>query len=67
MNVRERLLVPVPEAAQLLGIGRTKTWQLIYTRRLKAVRIGRRTLIPRAELERFVRELEEEEARGDGG
>jgi len=66
MNVRERLLVSVPEAAQLLGIGRTKVWSLIYTRRLKAVRIGRRTLIPRAELERFVRELEEE-ARGDGG
>jgi excisionase family DNA binding protein len=66
MNVRERLLVPVPEAAQLLGIGRTKTWQLICTRRLKAVRIGRRTLIPRAELERFVRELEEE-ACEDGG
>jgi len=56
-----RLLVPVPEAAQLLGIGRTRTWQLIYEGRLKAVRIGRRTLIPRAELERFVRELAEAE------
>lgn len=55
----ERLLVPVPEAAHALGIGRTRTWQLVYQGRLKAVRIGRRTLIPRSELERFVRELEE--------
>ncbi len=58
----ERLLVPVREAAELLGIGRTRTWQLIYEGRLRAVRIGRRTLMPRAEPERFIRELEEEAA-----
>jgi excisionase family DNA binding protein len=62
----ERLLVPVPEAAALLGIGRTRAWQLIYEGRLRAVRIGRRTLIPRTELERFVRELEQEAAASGG-
>ncbi len=56
----ERLLVPVNEAAELLGLGRTRTWMLAREGRLRVVRIGRRTLIPREELERFVRELQQE-------
>jgi len=50
----EPLLLSVREAARLLGLGRDSTYQLIREGRLRAVRIGRRLLIPRTELEDFV-------------
>lgn len=51
----ERLLFPKKEAAYLLGISSRSLDYLIGDRRLKAVRIGKRTLIPRDELKRFAR------------
>lgn len=47
----------VEEAARALGIGRTFVFQLIKEGRLKAVKIGRRTLIPVAECEAFLSRL----------
>ena len=55
---RERpLLVTVDEAAELLGIGRTKTYRLIAAGQLRTVQIGRRRLVPRSELHAFIDEL----------
>lgn len=51
------LLCTVDEAAELLSIGRTKTYKLIADGQLRTVRIGRRRLVPRAEIEAFVAEL----------
>lgn len=51
------LLCTVDQAAELLCIGRTKTYRLIANGELRTVRIGRRRLIPRAELESFIDEL----------
>lgn len=50
----EPLLLGVRDAARRLGIGRDVCYQLVREGRLRAVRVGRRILIPRAELERFV-------------
>jgi excisionase family DNA binding protein len=40
------LTVSVDQAAQLLGIGRTATYDAIRRRELPAVRIGRRLRVP---------------------
>lgn len=54
----ERTVVPlsyrVEEAAKALGIGRTFVFHLIKQGQLKAVKIGRRTLIPVREVEDFL-------------
>jgi excisionase family DNA binding protein len=51
------LLVSTKNAWRALGIGKTKGFELLRTRKLGAVRIGRKTLIPVAELERFAASL----------
>jgi len=45
------LLLPVPEAARLLGVGATFAWELVHSGQLPSVRLGRRVLVPRAALE----------------
>ena len=45
---------PVHTAAQLLGIGPSKTWALIREGKIRATRLGRRTLITAREIERLL-------------
>lgn len=52
-----RLLHPTIEACDLLGIGRSSLYELIASGVIQTVKIGRRTLIPHDELERYVRSL----------
>jgi len=47
------LLLPVPEAARLLGIGTTLCWEMVHGGQLPSVRLGRRVLIPRVAVERL--------------
>jgi excisionase family DNA binding protein len=47
------LLVSVPEAARLLGIGSTLGWEMVRSGEMPSVRFGRRVLVPRAALERL--------------
>lgn len=47
------LLVAVPDAARLLGIGLTFAWELVRSGDLPSVKLGRRVLVPRAALERL--------------
>jgi excisionase family DNA binding protein len=47
----------IPEACQLLNIGRSMLYELIAARKLKSVTIGRRRLIAATEIDRFVSEL----------
>jgi excisionase family DNA binding protein len=49
------LLVSVPEAARLLGIGTTFGWAMVRSGDMPTVRLGRRVLVPRAALERLAR------------
>ena len=51
------LLLKVEDAARLLGVGRTTFFELIGQGRIQTVRVGRRRLVVRAGLERFVEEI----------
>lgn len=52
-----RLAYPIPEAAQIIGIGRTTLYGEIAAGRLETVTIGRRRLITRAALESYLKSL----------
>ena len=51
-----RLAVTVKVASRMISLGCTKLYELIASGELKSVRVGKRRLIPVAELERLVRE-----------
>ena len=53
----ERLLYRVDEAAGLIGIGRTKTYELVASGQLRSVLIGRARRIPADALAEFVESL----------
>jgi excisionase family DNA binding protein len=50
-------LLPAKVARELIGIGNTKFYELLGTGKIRAVKLGARTLIPESEIERFRREL----------
>ena len=50
----ERLTLTVPEAARLLGIGRGLAYELARTGDLPVLRLGKRLLVPRAQLEHML-------------
>jgi excisionase family DNA binding protein len=57
VETRVREWLRVPEAAELLGLPRTRTYELIQRGDLPAVRIGERSIrVNRKELERFLLE-----------
>jgi excisionase family DNA binding protein len=51
----------VGEACRVAGIGRTKLYQAIAEGELKARKLGKRTLILRGDLQRFLKNLPEAE------
>lgn len=56
----ETLLLSVKQAAAALPCGRDEMYRLVHSGRVRSVRLGRKLLIPRSELEAFVeRELSE--------
>ncbi|GAA1622681.1 hypothetical protein GCM10009733_019150 [Nonomuraea maheshkhaliensis] len=60
-NIAPLLLRP-EEAADYLGIGRTKIYELIRSGALRSVRIGTLRRIPATSLTEFVTQLEQEAA-----
>jgi excisionase family DNA binding protein len=60
--VSEPLLVRVPEAARLLGLGRSTVYELIAAGDIEVVHVGRACRVPRSALDEFV-----ERRRGDLG
>jgi excisionase family DNA binding protein len=56
-SLGKSLLLTVEEAAALLRIGRTTAYELIMGGRIQSVRIGRRRLVVRDGLQKFVSEL----------
>lgn len=48
------LLLKVPDAARLLGIGRSTLYELLARGELRAVHIGRAVRVQRSEVEAFV-------------
>ncbi len=61
-----RVLYGVPETMALLSLSRTQLYELIRSRRLVTVTVGRRRLVPAAAIDQYVAELVRE-AGGDGG
>ena len=51
---RERLLLTVVEAATMLGVGRTKAYELIAGGELQVVHIGRAARVPLVAVHRYV-------------
>jgi excisionase family DNA binding protein len=49
----DKLLFGVSEAAASLGLGKSTVWALIAAGKLETTKIGRRTLIRRASIERL--------------
>lgn len=63
MSDEPRLLLRIDEAARLLGLGRSKAYELVASGELPAVRIGRARRIPVAGLQAWVeRRVAEQEA-----
>lgn len=56
ISVPERLLHSKVEASHLLCISVRKLEQLILSKQIRTVRVGKRRLIPRRELERLARQ-----------
>jgi excisionase family DNA binding protein len=50
----ERLTMSVSEAAEILGISRSLAYTLVRIDELPSLKLGRRVVVPRAALERFV-------------
>ncbi len=50
----ERIALGVEGTSLALGIGKTKARELIRSGELKSIRIDRRILVPRSEIEAFV-------------
>jgi len=51
------LLLTVEEAAVLLRLGRTQTYELVMRGKIQSVKIGRRRLVIRDSLQDFVSQL----------
>ena len=56
-NDNASLLVSVEQAASILGIGRTRTFELVMSQTITSVKIGRRRLVVRRSLEEFIQRL----------
>ena len=57
MMTDTQLLLSVEEAAELLRLGRTRTYELVMTRKIQSVKVGRRRLVVRSSLLDFVQTL----------
>jgi excisionase family DNA binding protein len=52
----ERLVFTVAEAGQLLGIGRNSAYEAVRRGDIRAVRIGKRWVVPKGEIRRILGE-----------
>ena len=57
MMTDSQLLLSVEEAADQLRLGRTRTYELVKTRKIQSVKVGRRRLVVRSSLLDFVQTL----------
>ena len=53
-TVGERLAYSVPEAAATLGISASTVWLLIRAGKIGVVRLGGRTIVPSAQLQKIL-------------
>jgi excisionase family DNA binding protein len=58
----EPLAVSITEACRLLGVGRSKLYELIAANELPLIKLGRKSLVPVASLRNFVESKTKEAA-----
>jgi excisionase family DNA binding protein len=58
----EKLLLSPEEAAEALGVGRSRVYDLMRTRQLLSVRIGKSRRVPMAAVHAYVERLSEQDA-----
>jgi excisionase family DNA binding protein len=56
----EPITVRIPDACRMLGIRRSKFYELIADREIKVLKLGSATLVPMDQIRAFVRRLEKE-------
>lgn len=56
---REKLVISVPEAAQLLGISASKMYEVVRIQGFPAIRVGKRVLVNAKKLESWLDEMTE--------
>jgi excisionase family DNA binding protein len=61
----EKLLLRIPEAAQMVGLGHSKFYELIQKGEIPVIHIGRSARVPADGLRRWVEELAIQEGQGD--
>ena len=66
-SVEPVLIKAWPDAAQALGVGKSKLWELIATGELESVKIGHSRLVPPAALHSYVERLREDAKAQHGG
>lgn len=57
----QRLLISVEEAAEILGIGRTAAYELVRTKQVKSVKLGRSRRVVLSSLNEFIMQQLQEE------
>lgn len=50
-------LLSIPQVCRLLGVGRSSLYEMLSSRQLRSVKIGRRRLVPREAIDEFVAKL----------
>ncbi len=54
MNDATPLALSVPQVAQLLGVGINTTYDLVRSKQLRSIRVGRQIRVPRSALEDYL-------------
>ena len=57
VNTVDPILVPVNDGARIIGLGRSKFYELVAEGRLPLVKIGRRSLVSLVALQEFANSL----------
>lgn len=52
----EKIVYTIPETAELLGISKSYAYELVKTRRLPVLELGRRKVIPKVQLDAWIQE-----------
>lgn len=52
--MEQRLLLRAEEVAEVLGVSRSKVWELIWAGDLPVIRMGRLVRVPRSRLEDWI-------------
>ena len=55
------LLLTIDQVAELLNLGRTKTYEIVMSKSLESIKVGRRRLVPRDSVDDYVSKIRRQE------